>query len=123
MNILKRKVNNVKKYIPLKETTEKTAYKANFIRVELYYDKGGYDYMSYRQKPRGFYLSVTPVFKENKGTYTTEMFGAFRGYKQLILEVNRFSDKQYNKAVDLSKSFESLMVNRILKENNLTLAD
>lgn len=111
------------KYIELKQTEEATSYKANFIRVELYYDKGGYDYMSYRQKPRDFYLSVTPVFKENRGTYTTEMFGAFRGYKQLILEVNRFSDKQYNKAVELSKSYEALIVNRLLKENNFTLAD
>lgn len=112
----------MKKYLAIKGT-DSGSKKANFLRIELYYDKGGYDYMSYRQKPRGFYLSVTPVFRENKGTYTTEMFGAFSGYKQLILEVNRFSDKQYNKAYDLSRGYEALMINRLLKENNFTLAE
>lgn len=108
----------MKKYIPLKETAS-----ANNLKVEVYYDKGGFSYVTYKNQPRGFYISVTPVFRENRGTFTMEQFGAFSGYKRLVLEVNRFSDKQYNKAVELSKEYEQMMVDRLVAENGFILAD
>lgn len=52
-----------------------------------------------------------------------EQFGAFSGYKRLVLEVGRFSDKQYNKAVELSKEYEQMMVDRLVAENGFILAD
>ena len=51
-----------KRYIPVEENPI-----ANFIRVELYYDKGGMNYFTGKTERRGYYLSAVPVTSYNRG--------------------------------------------------------
>lgn len=106
----------MKKYLQLKESNN---YKENFIKVEVYYDKGGYNYVTYRQKPRGYYISVVPVTRQGY----MESFTAFTGYNDLLLEVNRASEKQYNKAVELSAEKENIIIEKLKMERGYELAE
>lgn len=106
----------MKKYLQLKESNN---YKENFIKVEVYYDKGGYNYFTYREKPRGYYISVVPVTRQGY----MESFTAFTGYNDLLLEVNRASEKQYNKAIELSAEKENIIIEKLKMERGYELAE
>ena len=86
---------------------------ANCIKVSVYYSKGGHSYFSGRSEPRGFYISVTPVTRANG----MESFIMFSGYKELICEVNRYSDKQFDRAVDMSTAIEPKLIAAIIEKN------
>lgn len=109
----------MKKYIEIKNPNKNV----NCLKVEVYYDKGGFSYVSYTHKPRGYYISVVPVYRENKGSYIMESYVAFTGYKQLLLEVKRQSQKQYEKAVEISGVMEEILVDKLVSENGFELAD
>ena len=78
----------MKKYIPVSGNNDVT-----HLRVELAYDIGGYNMMTYRPKPRGYYLTVVPVKREERYGCMMESFAAFSGYRQLMKEVTRKSAK------------------------------
>ena len=59
------------------------------LEVELYYEKGGMNYFSAQNNKRGYYLSVTPITKENGCT----SFSLFSGIKKYVQEATRFSEK------------------------------
>lgn len=99
----------MKKYIKVKETRKDV----NFIKVEVYYSKDSWN------QPRGYFLSVTPVYRENKGSYIMETFTAYTGYKMLLLEVTRASNKQYEKAVEMSSYYIDAIIDRLKAEMNI----
>lgn len=76
------------------------------LEVSVFYTKGGMSYFTGQLSPRGYYLSVRPVTL-GKGTVS---FDLFSGCKRLILEANRYSDKQFAKAVEMSKAFEDEII-------------
>ena len=49
----------MKKYIPMKEDGQ-------FLKVETYYSKGGYNVFTYKEETRGYYLSIVPVKRASK---------------------------------------------------------
>lgn len=100
----------MKNYIHIKDTT--------FIKVEVYYNKGGMNYFTYRNEPRGYYLSVSPVERQEVGNCVTESFRAFSGVKRLVLEVKRKSDKAMETAVELAKQLQYDMIEQV-KQNTL----
>lgn len=61
----------------------------NYIKQQLYYSKGGPNMFTYKNEQRGYYISVTPVKREDY----FESFTAFAGYKKLIHPVARQSAK------------------------------
>lgn len=76
------------------------------LEVSVYYTKGGMSYFTGQVSPRGYYLSVRPVTLGN-GMVS---FDLFSGCKKLILEANRYSDKQFAKAVEMAKTFENELI-------------
>lgn len=76
---------------------------ATHIKATAYYNKGGYNVFTYENTPRGYYLSFTPVTREEHEydggkTYTSESFVAFTGKGTLVSEVGRASAKKYAEA-------------------------
>lgn len=56
-----------------------------YIKVELYYSLGGINYFTYKNEPRGYYLSVGPVERcALEGGGFMEGFTAFSGTKILV---------------------------------------
>jgi hypothetical protein len=75
--------------------------------------KGGLSYFSGQTSPRGYYLSVRPVTKAN-GMVS---FNLFSGVKKLILETNRFSTKQFSRAVEMAGEYEDELITAVVAEH------
>lgn len=80
-----------------------------YIEVSVYYKKGGVNMFTYREEPRGFWLSVSKVQKEENWT---KRF-LFEGRKSFLLEVKRFSQKALDKAVEIAEGKYREMVERV----------
>lgn len=74
--------------------------KATHLKAEVYYALGGANMFTYRNEPRGYWVSIVPVRRENKYGCVTESFTAFTGLKTLVLPVQRKSAKKFNEAID-----------------------
>lgn len=85
----------------------------NTLTVELYYDLGGYNFMTYKPKPRGFYLSITPEMV----TKHCREYVAFSGVAGCIYECSRYSKKAQTEAMKLFYGKETEYVERFCKEN------
>jgi len=64
-------------------------------------------------KSRGYYLTVTPVTKDN-GMIG---FAAFTGHSKLLFETQRFTAKQFARAVEMSKAHEDELINAVVSQN------
>jgi hypothetical protein len=62
--------------------------------------------------PRGYYISVKPVTVRT-GSISFEMF---TGISQLLLETARYSDKQFGKAIEMSKAIESEIIAAVIEK-------
>ena len=72
--------------IPVKGPNE---FRCNMVDVEVYYSLGGMNYFTYREEPRGYWVSIQPI---NVDGYCTS-FTAFSGIKCFLKEAKRFSQK------------------------------
>jgi len=79
---------------------------ATHLEVSVYYTKGG-------TTPRGYYLSVTPVTKSERSV----SFAMFSGSSHLLLETKRYTDKQFNRAVDMAKDHRESLIARVVQKN------
>lgn len=75
----------------------------NYVQADVYYTKGGYSYFTYKDTPRGYFVSAVRI-----GRYTTDdgyemeshtLFGG-NGAKQLIKEVSRQTAKGDREALE-----------------------
>ena len=104
----------MKKYLKTnKENTE--------IKIELKYNLGGLNYWNYKTEARGYWLHIQPLEIERTGDCTIESYQCFSGYKALILETKRKSDKAYNTALEMLEAKKAEMLEIILTNNNLNL--
>ena len=72
------------------------------LKIQVDYEKGGMDYFSGQESKRGYYLYVYPVQIETiDDRVIVESFTLMRGAKKLLFEVNRKSDKAYQKACSM----------------------
>ena len=115
ISVKKRKVYKMKKFIATK--TENV-----FVKVETYYNLGGMNYFTYKVELRGYYLSVTPVERINRGSYITESCTAFSGYKMLLKEVKRKSKKAEMEAEQIAADEMQRIIDQVLSEQGLELA-
>lgn len=87
---------------------------ATHIKATAYYDKGGYNVFTYENTSRGYYLSFTPVTREEHEydgkTYTSESFVAFTGKGTLVSEVGRASNKKYAEAKAYLDDYAELFI-------------
>ena len=95
--------------------------KTNFLRIDMDYSKGGYNYFTYKQESRGYYLHISPVYRENRNGYTMESYAAFSGIKVLLSEVTRKSNKAESEALKIFETVKDKYINYILDKYNLTL--
>lgn len=82
------------------------------IDVEVYYTKGGANYLSGGTTPRGYYLSVSPVTHKN-GMVSTIMF---TGKKKLLMQSNRYSAKQFEQAVQKGRLEAPELIKQVIDE-------
>lgn len=80
------------------------------LDVEVFYDKGGANYLSGGTTPRGYYLTVRPVTHGNGMTSVA----LYTGASKLLLQANRHSDKQFERAVELGKAAAPELIQRVL---------
>jgi len=72
------------------------------LKVQVGYEKGGISYFNYQTSERGYYLYVYPVKREKHANgVVIESFTMFKGGKKLLFEVNRKSEKAYQKACSM----------------------
>lgn len=69
------------------------------LKAEIYYNLGGMNYFTSRTEARGYYMSISPVKRENRGGCVMESYTAFTGLKQLVVPVQRKSKKKMEEAV------------------------
>ena len=78
----------MKKYIATNRVSN-----ATHIKIEVRYLKGGLNYFTYKEEPRGIYVIVTPVEVQDRGGYEMERFTAFSGVKTCVKKLKRKSEK------------------------------
>lgn len=75
----------------------------NYIKADVYYSEGGYSYFSYKQTPRGYFISARTVGRGKAGAAGfMESYSILnpRGFKQIIGEpVTRQSAKKEREAI------------------------
>ena len=109
----------MKKSLALKEN----AYGLTELEISLDYRLGGMNYFTNRNEPRGYYLSVTPLARKTHNGYETVMFDSrLSGYKHIVKEVTRKSNKAEQEALNESKAWEDEMVEAVLTQYGLELA-
>lgn len=108
----------MKKYIPVTGRDD-----VNFIKVTTFYDLGGISMWDYKQKKRGYYVSCTPVLREDKYGYVMESATVGTGYKQLCKEVTRQTKKAAAEAEETAEILYGAIVDRICREEGLTIKD
>jgi hypothetical protein len=79
------------------------------------------NYFTGRVEERGYYLSVTPVYRECRGGCMMESVTAFTGAKLLLLPVARKSAKAGTQAFGLMKEKADTLVDFVCRENNITI--
>lgn len=62
---------------------------ANVIRVEVYYNMGGWNYFSGKQEARGLWLSISPLQVSERST----IYQGWSGQKMFVKRMARFSAK------------------------------
>lgn len=93
--------------------------KANILKVELYYSKGGMNYFTGTNERRGLYLSVSPVERRvYEGGGCSEGFVAFTGIKKCVKEMARFNQKQLDTFV-VDKADMTQLIDHVIEKNNL----
>ena len=108
----------MKKYLNLAENPNAKV-NANVLEVEVYYSLGGMNYWTGREEKRGYYLGVSPL--EKRGNMIE--YVGFSGIKQCIKPVARKSAKAEAEAEKLAAQYEENLINYVLQQNNLQLAE
>ncbi len=91
------------------------------VKIELKYNLGGLNYWNYKQEVRGYYLHIQPLQIEKHESCIIESYQCFSGYKALILETKRKSDKAYKTALQMIDNKIAEMLEVIKQSNNLEL--
>lgn len=99
----------MKKYIKLNPNTHGYTH----IKIETYYKLGGYNYFTHDNEPRGYYISVVPVTRENRDGIALETITAFTGLRSLLLEVTRKSAKAEYNADQIATAKEEWYIKRV----------
>lgn len=90
------------------------------LEIIISYNQGGYNYFTYQNQPRGYYLHITPISEQSVDGVTMRTFTAFSGIKFLLKETKRFSQKELNEIQPDAETVQKL-VNHVLIKNSLTL--
>ena len=110
----------------MKKYFKTTMADATDLKMEVYYNKGGFNMFTHENVRRGIYFSISPVKRDG----IWESYTAFSGTMVCVKELNRKSDKALNEAVskiepiaeEVAKMYESGLQRealiKVLKECN-----
>jgi len=114
-------MSNRNKTIARIPTTEENG----FIDVYVSYNKGGINYATYKQEPRGYTLHVQPIKVENKNGFTCTSFMGFSGVRQHLETANRFSQKRLAEVAEAYKDSDTVKnaVSLVCAKQGIILAD
>lgn len=89
------------------------------LKVEVYYQLGGWNFFSGNKETRGYYLSITPVNIERyeDNSIKTVTATAFSGVKTLLKEVTRRSKKAGKEALSLAEEEKERLIKHVLVKN------
>ena len=112
----------MKKYIPIVPTESE-----NNLCLEVLYSKGGHNWFNGDNERRGYYLHCTPTLVKtdrlSNGTeYSTSTVTLGKGYKLMLKEVGRSSQKAEEEANRLAEEKEEFIVKEVCKRYDLELA-
>lgn len=112
----------MKKYIPIEPTESE-----NNLCLEVLYSKGGYNWFNGDSERRGYYLHCSPVLLkcnklDNGQEYTTKTIIAGKGYKLLLKEVSRRSQKAEAEANSLAEEKADFIVDKVCRRYGLKLS-
>ena len=110
------------RYVDVKRiATNKTN---TFLEVSVSYDEGIIDTSGYRNRPRGFYVSVGVIEDHNDG-FIKHILG--NGGRGLLESAPRFNQKRLNQLADMARNPENEALDRIvqivLQRNGMQLAE
>lgn len=90
-----RTINYHIKGTPTMDECQAGSVKGNYLKADVYYSEGGYSYFTYKNTPRGYFMSVVDVgmARDNYGISTSHTLFNDRGRKYMIKEVTRQSKK------------------------------
>ena len=103
----------------MKNYIKVSGHEANYLRIDLDYSKGGYNYFTGSLEPRGYYIHVSPVLKNGN----TEQYVAFSGVKDCLLKVTRKSNKAEAEAMQIFEAVKNKYISYILEKHNLTIEE
>lgn len=83
------------------------------VKIRIYYDLGGYNYFTYREKQRGYYISVAPCERANRNGIVMESITAFSGVCELLEPCARKSKSAEQRARDKAPAYEKMMLDYI----------
>ncbi len=69
------------------------------IKFTISFNKSPYNWATGKKIPIGYRVSVTPVEQTSKVGCTIETFGAFTGFNDTLLEIDRQSSKRLATAI------------------------
>jgi hypothetical protein len=93
--------------------------KCNVLEVRIYYDLGGYNYGTGEPKPRGYYLSVTPLVVSEHCT----SFQGFTGAYIPLNQVSRQSKKGEAEAIKLMEQNKQQLIDYVCQKHGITLKE
>ncbi len=100
----------------------KTNKENTYIKLEVFYHKGGYSYTTHEHQARGYYLLIVPEERRIQDGYTMLLCSAFSGCKILLEEANRLSKKRLAElTTGLKIDKYKHIIDRIAEQYNLTL--
>lgn len=79
----------------MKKYFKTTMADATDLKIEVYYNKGGFNMFTHENIRRGIYFSISPVKRDE----IWESYTAFSGDMICVKELNRKSDKALNEVV------------------------
>ena len=105
-----------KKYLPTTTATE--------LKVEVYYSLGGFNLGTYREDPRGYWLSITPVNRSEQNGVCYESVCLGSGLKKFLKETksDRRGGKAEKEAVELACACEDELVKAVCQKEHIELA-
>lgn len=107
-----------KKYIDI---TENNHDNNNALCVRIYYDLGGYNFYTHKEKARGYYISVTPVQHTTRDGVTMETFTAFTGFCDLLQDCTRKSKKAEAAALKKAPAYETMIIDHLVNKYGYVL--
>ncbi len=92
------------------------------LQIEVYYSLGGWNNFNATNEPRGYWLSISPVERDEQTHMLAFTLG--RGRKKFLNEtrVDRKGGKAEQEAIRLAALYEAELLQVVCREENLELA-